>query len=178
MKDLKEFSIPFTGLSLGKHQFDFHVGDEFFGFFGPLEYRNFDIQVDMEMNKSERMLELAFTFKGSVELRCDLTDEPFNHPFDEHFDWIVKFGPEFNNDDEEVLVLPYEAVEVDVAPFIRDIISLAIPMKKVHPGVENGTFESEMLDRLDELSPEIKEEKEEGEATDPRWDKLKDLLND
>ena len=32
MKDLKEFSIPFTGLALGKHQFDFQVGDEFIAF--------------------------------------------------------------------------------------------------------------------------------------------------
>ena len=130
------------------------------------------------MSKSERMLELFFTFRGSVELLCDVTNEPFTHPVDERAEWIVKFGPEFNNDDEDVLILPYEAVQVDLSPFIRDIISLAIPMKKVHPGVEDGTLDSEILDRLDELSPTVREERSEGEEPDPRWDKLKDLLKD
>ncbi|MCE2495464.1 MAG: DUF177 domain-containing protein [Flavobacteriales bacterium] len=180
MKDLKEFSIPFTGLALGKHQFEFHVDDEFFSFFGSQEHQNFDVEVEMEMDKSERMLELSFAFKGKVELRCDVTDEPFDHPIDENAEWVVKFGHEFNDDDEEVLILPYEAVKVDVSPFIRDIIELSIPMKKEHPGLADGTLNSDILDRLEQLSPGASEEGDdsEGDDTDPRWDKLKDLLKD
>lgn len=179
MKDLKEFSIPFTGLALGEHQFDFHVGDEFFSFFEPLEHRNFDVKVDMNMKKSERMLELKFKFNGSVELRCDVTDEPFEHHINEEADWVVKFGPEYNDDDEEVLVLPYEAVKVDVSPFIRDIIMLSIPMKKEHPGLSDGSLDSEILDRLEALSPGAERDEEEDKSeTDPRWDKLKDLFKD
>lgn len=179
MKNLKEFSVPFTGLALGKHQFEFHVDDEFFSFFGPQDHRNYDVEVEMEMNKSERMLELVFAFKGSVELRCDVTDEPFSHPIDEQAEWVVKFGPEYNDDDEEVLILPYEAVKVDVSPFIRDIIALSIPMKKEHPGLADGTLDSEILDRLDALSPGSNDrDEDDDEDTDPRWDKLKDLLKD
>ena len=177
MDVLKEYRIPFAGLGLGKHQFDFKVRDPFFESFDILDYRLFDVQVEMEMKKTERMLELLFHFKGSVELRCDLTDEPFSHEIDEEAEWIVKFGPAFNNDDEEVLVLPYEAYEVDLSPFIRDIILLSIPMKRVHPGIEDGTLESEILDKLEELSPGGRRAEDETE-TDPIWDKLKEIKKD
>jgi len=52
---------------------------------------------------------------------------------------------------------------------------LAVPSKKVHPGIEDGTLKSDILEKLDELSPENKKEIEE---TDPRWDELKKLLID
>ena len=177
MDVLKEYRIPFSGLGLGKHQFDFEVRDPFFEAFDITEYRLFNVKVEMEMKKTERMLELFFTFNGSVELRCDLTDEPFSHEIEEEAEWIVKFGPAFNNDDEEVLVLPYEAYEVDVSPFIRDIILLSIPMKKIHPGIEDGTLDSEILDLLEELSPGERRIEDKTE-TDPIWDKLKDIKKD
>jgi uncharacterized metal-binding protein YceD (DUF177 family) len=47
----------------------------------------------------------------------------------------------------------------------------------VHPGVLDGTLESEALTKLDELHPkEVKESK--NKETDPRWDSLKKLLTD
>ena len=38
MKPLKEFIIPFVGLKLGKHHFDYHIGETFFEYF---EYDDF-----------------------------------------------------------------------------------------------------------------------------------------
>ena len=52
------------------------------------------------------------------------------------------------------------------------MIVLAMPVKKVHPGVKDGTLDSDLLKRLEELQP--KEEKLKN--NDPRWNKLKDLL--
>ena len=52
---------------------------------------------------------------------------------------------------------------------------MAVPNKKVHPGVLDGTMESETLKKLKEL--EIKEENT-AEEVDPRWDKLKNLLTE
>jgi len=49
----------------------------------------------------------------------------------------------------------------------------------VHPGVEDGTLQSDILEKLEELSPKEKnKETNDNEETDPRWDKLKNLLND
>jgi hypothetical protein len=54
-----------------------------------------------------------------------------------------------------------------------------MPAKKVHPGIEDGTLQSDILIKLKELSPlESKTEENNTEDTDPRWDTLKKLLTD
>ena len=88
---------------------------------------------------------------------------------------VVKFGPEFNDDNEEILILPREAFEFNVAQFIYELIVLSVPNKRVHPNVLDGTMDSIALNKLKEL--EIKEEKTDQE-TDPRWDKLKNLTTE
>ena len=52
--------------------------------------------------------------------------------------------------------------------------------KRVHPGVEDGTLKSEILNKLEELSLGGKEEQESDDQseTDPRWDSLRKLLTD
>ena len=53
------------------------------------------------------------------------------------------------------------------------MIVLAQPSKLIHPDIVSGTLQSPVLEKLKELAP--KEEKSQPE-NDPRWDKLKDLL--
>jgi uncharacterized metal-binding protein YceD (DUF177 family) len=57
---------------------------------------------------------------------------------------------------------------------------LALPSKRIHPGVKDGTLKSDILDKLEELSPKAIDEEEtpEDDKTDPRWDSLKKLLTD
>jgi uncharacterized metal-binding protein YceD (DUF177 family) len=52
------------------------------------------------------------------------------------------------------------------------MIVLGIPNKRVHPKVLDGTMETEVVEQL-----ETKEEKTV-ETTDPRWDKLKNLITE
>ncbi len=56
-----------------------------------------------------------------------------------------------------------------------EMIVLAVPLKKIHPGIADGSLKSDVLKKLDELSPEKKKDIKE---TDPRWDDLKKLLID
>ena len=60
------------------------------------------------------------------------------------------------------------------------MIALSIPFKRIHPGVKDGSLDSEALRKLNELAvTEIKVIKEaETTDIDPRWDKLKTLLTD
>ena len=48
----------------------------------------------------------------------------------------------------------------------------------IHPGIKDGSLKSEILEKLEELSPKTLDEKENSEEIDPRWDKLKKLLTD
>mmetsp|Transcript_31324 Transcript_31324/g.36555 ORF Transcript_31324/g.36555 Transcript_31324/m.36555 type:complete len:179 (+) Transcript_31324:30-566(+) len=175
MKDLKEFNIQFVGLKEGKHQFDYSIDNKFFETFNYDEYSNSSIKVSLNFVKKSTLFELTFTTEGSVEVPCDVTNELYNQEIDSELPLVVKFGPEFNDDNEEILILPHEAYEFNVAQFIYEMIVLAVPNKRVHPKVIDGTMESEALNKLKEL--EIKKVKTV-ENTDPRWDKLKNLITE
>lgn len=178
MKQLKEYTIPFVGLKQGLHQFEFQIENTFFEHFEYDEFNASAINVALEFNKKTTMLELQFTATGTVNVNCDLTNEPFDLPIKNEFFLVVKFGEEYNDENEELLILPYGEYEVNVQQYIYELIVLAIPPKRVHPGVKNGTLQSDILEKLEELSPKEKTIVNEDEETDPRWDKLKNLLND
>ncbi len=175
MKNLKQFNIQFVGLKEGTHQFEYHIDNKFFDVYNFDEFNNSNIDVVVELEKKTTLLELDFLAKGTVNVPCDLTGELFDLEIEGSFPLIVKFGQEFNDDNDEVLIIPHEQYQINVAQYIYELIVLSVPTKRVHPKVIDGTMESETLEKLKEL--EYKEEKSvEDDLTDPRWNKLKDLL--
>ena len=179
MKATNEFLIPFIGLKLGKHQFDFQINKAFFDNFDYHEYDNCDIKVTVVLDKKSTILELSFKHKGTVYVPCDLTNEMFNLPIKGKIKLVVQFGENFNNDNEELLILPHGEFQIDLSQYIYEMIVLSIPLKRIHPGIKDGTLKTETLDKLTELSvKKAKKEVQQEENIDPRWDKLKQLLTD
>ncbi len=179
MKKLNEYLIPFVGLKLGKHQFEYQINKAFFDHFEYDDFESADIKVDLVLEKKSLMLELNFKQKGTVSVPCDLTGEMFDLPIKGNLRVVVQFGDEFNNENEELLILPHGEHQIDVSQYIYEMIALSVPLKRVHPGIKDGTLKSEALNKLNELRvSEVKEEVEEENEIDPRWDKLKQLLTD
>ena len=178
MKELKTFTIPFVGLKEGKHQFEYNIDNTFFDFFDYHDFNNTSVEVILELNKKTTLLELNFDISGFVNINCDLTNEPFDQTIKTDFDLVVKFGDEFNDEEIDMLVLPHGAYEVNIQQYIYELIVLAVPSKRIHPGVEDGTISSEILDKLEELSPKAEKIKNEDSETEPRWNILKKLLTD
>ncbi|MDT0676356.1 YceD family protein [Autumnicola musiva] len=177
MRKLAEFTIPFVGLKLGKHHFEYDIDNEFFDHFEYDDFNSADVKIDLLFEKKTTMMELTFQASGTVNVNCDITNEPYDQPLDSSLFLVIKFGDEFNDDDEDLLIIPHGEFEVNVQQYIYELIVLSLPLKRVHPGVEDGTLKSDVLDKLEELSIDKKEKNKEGD-TDPRWDKLKNLLND
>ncbi len=178
MKVTNEFLIPFIGLKLGKHQFEYQINETFFGAFDFEDFEKADIKVNVTLEKKSTMLELAFKHAGTVNVPCDLTGEMFDLPIKGKIKLVVQFGEEFNNDNEELLILPHGEHQIDIKQYVYEMIVLSVPLKKTHPGIKDGTLQSAALDKLKQL--EVKEHKEvkQEEDTDPRWDQLKKLLTD
>jgi len=123
------------------------------------------------------MLELNFKHKGFVNVPCDVTGEQFDLHIKGKIKVVVQFGESFNNDNEELLILPFGEHQIDVSQYIYEMIVLSVPLKRVHPGIKEGTIK--VSDRL--LSNSNKEQQENktiNNDIDPRWDKLKQLLTD
>lgn len=179
MKKLNEYLIPFIGLKIGKHQFEYQIDKTFFDQFDYDDFENANVKVELVLEKKNVMLELHFKHKGSVYVPCDLTGEMFDLPIKGNLRIVVQFGEEFNNENEELLILPHGEHQVDVSQYIYEMIALSVPVKRIHPGIKDGTLNTEALDKLNELKvSEVKEEIEEEKEIDPRWDKLKQLLTD
>ncbi len=88
---------------------------------------------------------------------------------------IVTFGEVYNDDNEELLVLPHGEYQINIAQYIYESIVLSVPVKRISPAAEEldlSAYESHST--LDE--PE--HNKEEEIEIDPRWEKLKELLKD
>ena len=178
MKELKEFNIPFVGLKEGNHLFEYQIDNTFFEHFNFEDFNEATINITVTFIKKSTLLELNFKASGSVNVPCDVSGEDFNQQIEGELPLIVKFGHEFNDEGDEIIVLPHEAYQINVAQYVYELVVLSVPSKRIHPQVLDGTMESETLKKLEELETKQNNIVEEESSTDPRWDKLKDLLTD
>jgi len=178
MKPLKAFDIQFVGLKLGKHNYKFEIDYKFFEYFEYDYFNNVNVIVDINLVKKSTFLELNFQANGLVNVNCDLTNENYDEKLCACFDLVVNFGNEYNDENDEILILPHGEYEINVAHYIYELIALSLPLKRVHPGVEDGTLGSDILKKLEDLSPKCIDNNTPTEDTDPRWEKLKKLITD
>ncbi len=183
MKDLKEFDISFIGLKEGIHQFEYTIDKKLFDFFNYDEFCDSKVKVVLTFLKNTTIFELDFVFSGWVEVACDVTTELFHQPIETEIHLVVKFGDEYNDENEELLIIPFSENKINVAQYIYEAIVLAVPLKRIHPGVIDGSLHSEILERLKEFEIRGEEDQAEEEQEvhknreiDPRWNKLKNIL--
>ena len=172
----KEFSIPFSGLKQGKHEFEYTIENKFFESFEYHEFHEADIDISVTLNKMSTVMELELHARGTVNVSCDLSNEPYDQDLEANLELAIKFGDEYNDDNDEILIIPHAEHQINVAQYIYEMLVLTVPQKRVHPGVLDGSLQSEALEKLAELQP--KELKIDEEDIDPRWDALKKLLTD
>ena len=178
MNNLKEYLIPFVGLKIGKHQFDYQIDNTFFKNFDYDEFNDVSVKVDIVLEKKSTMLELDFKHKDTVNVLCDVSGEEFDLPIKGKLKLLVKFGDAFNDENEELLILPHGEFQVNVAQYIYESIILSVPLRRVHPRVKDGSL-SDVIEKLESLSPkENKKEEQQNNDIDPRWENLKKLLTD
>ena len=170
MKPSSNYKIEFAGLKIGNHQFNFNADKMFFDKFNFSDFNDVSVDIDIDLIKKSTLLELNFSLKGIVNVNCDLTNEPFDCIVKHESALVVKFGQEYNDEDDEILVLPHGEHKLYVDQYIFELIVLSLPPKRIHPGVEDGSLKSEILDILEDLKP-----KENSNLADPRWEQLKSL---
>lgn len=177
MKLMKEYTIPFVGLKQGTHHFEYKIDNTFFKHFEYDEFNTANVTVTLAFEKKLTLLELHFEAEGIVNVNCDISNEPYNQAINDQLNLVVKFGEAYNDENIDILILPHGAYEINIAQYIYELIVLAVPTKRTHPGIADGTLNSDILQKLEELNPN-QDNTTTTEATDPRWDGLKKLLTD
>ncbi|WP_282042110.1 YceD family protein [Winogradskyella flava] len=178
MKVFKDYIIQFVGLKEGEHHFNFDINNTFFQNFEYDEFNSADVKLELKLIKKTTLLELYFSASGFINVNCDLTNEPYDQAIEDEYKLVVKFGAEYNDDNEDILIVAHGEYEINVAQYIYELIVLSVPIKRVHPGIEDGSLQSDILSKLEELSPNEDSKTKSSEDIDPRWNNLKKLLTD
>lgn len=176
LKPLKQFSIPFTGLKIGKHIFEFDIDNSFFDAFEYSLIKKGALKATVELDKQETMLVLQIQIDGTVKLECDKCLAEFDSPMSIQERQIVKFAEdELESDDLEIIILNKKESSIDVAPILYELVTVSIPfIKNCEDGGNGQTCDQEMIARLENLAPGT-EQKEETDSEDPRWAALRKL---
>jgi uncharacterized metal-binding protein YceD (DUF177 family) len=173
MNRFKQFIVPFAGLSLGDHRYEFEIGDWFFEQFEYSEIKKANVKVVATLKKTSTMLAFDFQETGEIEVCCDRCAEDFYLPVDGEHRLIIKFGPEAREESDEIIVLPSGDHEIDLSQYIYEYLILDLPIQRVH-GTDaegNSLCDPEVIEKLNQIATENKKE----EGNDPRWDALKNL---
>lgn len=170
LKSLKNYSIPFTGLALGKHLFEFDIKDAFFDEFEYSLVKKADLKCKVELEKQETMLILDFDITGTIDATCDRCLSQYPQVLDIQEQQIAKFSDEDITEDDEIITLGKSEHEIMLAGLIYEYVTVAVPFI-LNCGDEGNTqyCDKEMLANLNKLT----DNNEQNESTDPRWDALK-----
>ena len=166
---MKKFTIDIYRMRNQLHQFEYEIDAGFFGNFQQDLVNDGKLSARVDLEKSDSFIRMTLGLKGVVELTCDRSLEQFQHPIEETREVIFKYGDQECEIDHDVVMITRDTQQIDVGQYIFEFISLAVPMKKLHPRFLDDEDRGSLV-----YSSEIIEEEQTGEP-DPRWDKLKRL---
>lgn len=174
MKKDPQYDLAIAKLASKTHHFAFELGPDFFAQFEQTLIQDGRLHADVDLTKTELLLTLDFHITGTVRLICDRSLDEFDQPIDVHHQLLVRFGDREIELDDDVLQITPDTQTLPIAQHLFDYIGLAIPMKKLHPRFQNEPDENPEADAKLIFSTKA-EADDDGEATDPRWDALRNL---
>lgn len=169
MGKFTEFKLMLKSLPEGKHAFEYHLGKEFFTNMENTDVRDADVNVAVEVEHRRDSYVLSFHLTGTLTVACDRCLDDLELPIDATYGLTVKYGEEYNDDSDTLLVIPESDNYLNVAYMIYDTAVLAIPPRHVHPqgkcnramtalnkkysanpGDDDAGLEQELMDEIDD----------------------------
>jgi uncharacterized metal-binding protein YceD (DUF177 family) len=189
-----DFKLPLKSLPEGTHQFHYDLDKQFFANMESADIRDAKVGVELTVVHRNGAYDLTFACNGSVIVACDRCLDDLELPIETSYHVTVKYGDEYREDSDEFIEIPESDNYLNVAYMIYDTVSLAIPIKHVHPMGKCNRAMSSLLkkhrshvpnDPDADLEDELIDEMEAGDfatdnsqddsPTDPRWDALKNF---
>ena len=183
------YKVDLKNLSPGVHEFEYILENKFFVDIDGDEVQKGKVKVNLTVKRTSMVFDMNFQLEGIVYVPCDRCLDDMELPVSTQNKLVVKFGKEYAEESEEIVIIPEEEGEINLAWFIYEFIALAIPMKHIHaPGKCNKTMSSKLkkhtarrADDEDEFDEEaaddiVVDDDAADMPSDPRWDALKGLV--
>jgi len=131
MSVLKRFSLPYSGMKDGFHQYEFAVDDTFFAQFEQnlIEKGNFIVEVKIDKKSNHSVLEMDIN--GFVACLCDRCLSEIQLPIHTDQTLFIKVGNPIDSD-AEVVFIEEDLINLDISSIIYEFICLSIPLIKVY----------------------------------------------
>ncbi len=142
---MKEYDVDLVSLTEGHHEENFHIDKKFFESMENEDILGADVDVELDIDKRHDSYNCRFHFEGTLEVPCDRCLEPVSQEVDTDYDVVVRYGEDYDDSGDNVLVLPYSATRLNVAGIIYDTLLLTIPLRCVHPEGECNATMAEVL---------------------------------
>lgn len=188
------YNIPLRNLSEGLHKYEYVLDDQYFKTIGDADsdVKRGKVDVDVTVKCVSSTFEFSFTLNGGVYVPCDRCLDDIYIETNSTNRLVVKFGLEYSEESDEIVIIPEEEGEINIAWFLYEFVMLTIPMKHVHaPGKCNKMMSSKLnkhkavvadpdSDDSDVVDDDFDDSEEEinEETIDPRWDALKGFVEE
>jgi uncharacterized metal-binding protein YceD (DUF177 family) len=185
------YSISLKSLSPGTHTFNYELDRAFFEAIDGDEVRKGKVLVEVAVKNNSSAFEFIFKLKGAVQVPCNRCLEDMELEIDSQNRLIVKLGKEYSEESDEVIIIPEDEGEINIAWFLYEFVALNIPIKHVHPpGKCDKTMSSKLRKHrvssddddediddmdMDDSSDDFSEDESSSDVSDPRWDGLKGI---
>ena len=185
------YNISLKTIPEGVHKFNYKLDNDYFKKIDSPEVQKGELYVSVVLKKTANMNELTFELDGVVLIPCDRCLDEMEQSISYKGRLFVKFGADFSQEDDEVVIVPETEGGINIAWFLYEFIVLSIPIKHVHlPGKCNKTVfgklkkhltrnKNEDIDDEDNASLDFDDDDEiqDEPETDSRWDGLKNLID-
>lgn len=167
----KKYVLKFSGLKNGIHEFEYTIDKKLFEEFDCEEVLGANLSMKVNLDKSEKQLKLDFHIQGTLQVICDRCGDEMDLNMNFNRVLYVEFGQQFEEQDVDLYVIPFNESSLDLTPFVYEYVTLEKPMRCVHGETEGNTqfCNKKVIEILEKPIEEVEKE------TDSRWDALKNL---
>ena len=132
MGKFSAYKVDLAGKADGHYEQDFVIDKTFFENMENNDILWSDVHVHMDMDKRNDAYHCVFHCKGKLQIPCDRCLEPMKHEVDSDYELTVKFGDEYNDETDGLLIVPDSDNDLNVASIVYDTVALTIPISHVH----------------------------------------------
>ncbi len=185
MNKLALYTLPLKTLSVGEHTFHYKLDNDFFSAVEGPEISEGDVDVELHVIKNNLNVDLTFFLEGTIQVNCNRCLEPMPMEIDSEEHLIVKFGENYSEESDELIVISEDEGTLNIAWLMYEFLALAIPIAHSH---QEGECNEEMINaykrvRVRSLGDDDEDEDDddtevrENDKVDPRWEALKNIID-